>query len=343
MKRILNNLYVMTQGVYLKKEGEAVVIRKGKETLMKFPLLALNGIICFGNIRFSPYLLGYCAEKGLTVSFLTEYGKFLFRVQGPVSGNVLLRKEQYRISDDYDRSLQMAKNFVLGKIFNTRSVLQRLTRDHGDKTDLKAVNESIEILSRSLKETEKSSTLDHLRGVEGNAANAYFNVFNELIVSQKADFSFNERNRRPPLDRVNALLSFTYTLLYHDVRNALESVGLDPAVGFLHRDRPGRYSLALDIMEEFRPFIADRLVLSLINLKQISGKDFTISDSGAVLMKENARKSLIAAYQKRKQDAIVHPYLNDEMHIGLLFHTQALLMARHIRGDIDGYPPFFWR
>jgi CRISPR-associated protein Cas1 len=287
--------------------------------------------------------MGFCAENGVGISFLTEHGRFLARVQGPVSGNVLLRREQYRRADDPQTSAEVARSVLTGKIANSRTVLQRALRDHAEKMATDQVSFAVKRLSNHLDLLNRDQPLDILRGFEGDAAHIYFSVFDHLIVAQKEEFSFQERNRRPPLDNVNALLSFVYTLLVHDIRSALETVGLDPAVGFLHRDRPGRPSLALDLMEEFRPFLADRLALSLINLRQVHEKGFQKSDSGAVLMTDETRKTLLVAYQERKQEEILHPFLDEKVTIGLLFHTQALLMARYLRGDLDGYPPFIWK
>ena len=287
--------------------------------------------------------MGFCAEKGMGVSFLTERGRFLARVQGPVSGNVLLRREQYRKADDSDFSATMAKSVLTGKIANSRTVLMRALRDHGEKLDNEKVGFAAERLKYSVEFINQQKELDVLRGFEGDAAHVYFGVFNNLITSQKDKFVFTERNRRPPLDNVNCLLSFLYTLLLHDVRSALEAVGLDSAVGFLHRDRPGRPGLALDMMEEFRPFIADRLVLSLINRRQVQDKGFKKAETGAVLMNDDTRKTLLVAYQERKQEEIVHPFLEEKVAVGMLFHIQALLLARFFRGDLDGYPPFIWK
>jgi CRISPR-associated protein Cas1 len=284
-----------------------------------------------------------CAERNVGVSFLSEHGKFLARVQGRVSGNVLLRREQYRWADDPAKSMAVARNVVTGKIANCRAVLERAWRDHNDKIDAQSVKEASTRLSRSLERAQRENDMDTLRGVEGEAANTYFDVFDHLIVSQKEDFKFTDRNRRPPLDNVNCLLSFLYTLVMHDVRSALETVGLDPCVGFLHRDRPGRPGLALDMMEEFRPYIADRLALSLINREQVDGKGFTHSETGAVLMDDTTRKEVLIAYQSRKQEEITHPFLQESVKVGLLFHVQAMLLARHVRGDLDGYPVFLWK
>ena len=298
MKRHLNTLFVTTQGAYLAKEGETVLVRVEKETRLRIPIHTIGGIVCFGNITCSPFLMGFCAERDVTISFLTEYGRFLARVQGPVSGNVLLRREQYRRADDMDVSAQMAKSVLTGKLANCRAVLQRALRDHSSKLNADEVGEASKKIRNSLEHLQSDQPLNVLRGIEGEAAHSYFSAFDHLIISQKEDFIFQARNRRPPLDRVNCLLSFLYTLVLHDVRSALESVGLDPAVGFLHRDRPGRPSLALDMMEEFRPFLADRLVLSLINREQLNSKGFKKSETGAVLMNDETRKTVLVAYQK---------------------------------------------
>ncbi|MBW1707921.1 MAG: type I-C CRISPR-associated endonuclease Cas1 [Deltaproteobacteria bacterium] len=343
MKRHLNTLFVTTQGAYLAKEGETVIVRVEKETRLRLPIHTLGGIVCFGNVTCSPFLMGFCAERDVAISFLTEWGRFLARVQGPVSGNVLLRREQYRRADDMDISAQMAKSVLTGKLANCRSVLQRAVRDHSSKLNSDELGEASKKIRNSLEQLQSDQPLNVLRGIEGDAARVYFSVFDHLIISQKEDFVFRDRNRRPPLDRVNCLLSFLYTLVLHDVRSALESVGLDPAVGFLHRDRPGRPSLALDMMEEFRPFLADRLTLSLINLNQVQKKGFQEMESGAVLMDDDTRKTLLVAYQKRKQDEIFHPFIEEKVTIGLLFHIQALLLARCLRGDLDGYPTFIWK
>ena len=343
MKKHLNTLFVTTQGAYLTKDGETVVVKVEKEIRLRIPIHTIGGIVCFGNIMCSPFLMGFCAERDVAISFLTEYGRFLARVQGPVSGNVLLRREQYRRADDMNASAEMARAVLTGKLANCRTVLGRALRDHSDKLNVDEVREASQRINSSLQRLQSDLPLNVLRGFEGEAAHTYFSVFDHLITSQKEDFIFRERNRRPPLDNVNCLLSFLYTLVLHDVRSALESVGLDPAVGFLHRDRPGRPGLALDMMEEFRPFLADRLTLSLINLNQIQTKGFKKMESGAVLMDDETRKAVLVAYQKRKQDEIMHPFLEEKVPIGLLFHMQALLLARCLRGDLDGYPTFIWK
>ncbi|KQC11306.1 MAG: type I-C CRISPR-associated endonuclease Cas1 [Smithella sp. SDB] len=343
MKKLLNTLYVTTQGAYLAKEGETVTVKIDQEVRLRVPVHTIGGIVCFGNVSCSPFLMGFCGENGVGISFLSEYGRFLARVQGPVSGNVLLRRQQYRFADDQEYSAQMAKAFVTGKIANCRTVLQRALRDHSEKMSDADLTRSIAVLNSSLKSLGLNQSLDSVRGLEGDAAHTYFGIFDNLIVAQKESFAFQERNRRPPLDNVNCLLSFLYTLLVHDCRSALEAVGLDPAVGFLHRDRPGRPSLALDLMEEFRPFLADRLALSLINLRQVQDKGFNKTEAGAVMMNDETRKTLLVAYQERKQEEIYHPFLDEKINIGLLFHVQSMLLARCLRGDLDGYPPFIWK
>jgi len=343
MKKLLNTLFVTTQGAYLCHEGESVLVKVEQETRLRVPIHMLGGIICFGQVACSQPLMGLCGERGVLISFLTEHGRFLARVHGPVSGNVLLRREQYRRAERPEAAAAIARAVVLGKVANCRTVLQRAKRDHADKGG----QEEIEIASRRLghllKEFEEPLPVESLRGKEGDAANTYFGVFNHLITAQKEAFFFHVRSRRPPLDNMNALLSFLYMLLVHDASAALEAVGLDPQVGFLHAERPGRPSLALDLVEEFRPFLADRLALSLVNLRQLQGKDFERTESGSVNMSDAARKELLTAYQKRKQEEIQHPFINETVSIGLLFHVQALLLARHLRGDLDGYPPFIWK
>lgn len=343
MKKHLNTLFITTQGSYLFKEGETVVVKVEDDIRLRVPIHTLGGIVCFGQVSCSPFLMGFCAESGVAISFMTENGRFLAKVQGPVSGNVLLRREQYRRADDCQSSVDIAKAILTGKIANCRTVLSRALRDHPEKVDTGEITRAVNKFNSALRSLQAESDLEVLRGIEGESANTYFGVFDHLITAQKDDFKFNERNRRPPLDNVNCLLSFLYTIVMHDMRSALETVGLDPAVGFLHRDRPGRYGLALDMMEEFRPFLADRLTLSMINLCQVQGKGFDRKESGAVLMDDDTRKTVLVTYQTRKQDEIMHPFLKEKVTIGLLFHTQALLMARYLRGDMDAYPPFVWK
>ncbi|MHB8766890.1 MAG: type I-C CRISPR-associated endonuclease Cas1c [Deferrisomatales bacterium] len=341
MKKHLNTLFVTTPGSYLAKDGECVLVRVEREDKARIPVHTLGGLVCFGQVSLSPQLMAHCAEHGVGVSFLSEQGRFLARVQGPVSGNVLLRREQYRWADDPGRSAALARFVLTGKLANSRNVLLRAARDHGDDGRDERLRTAARRLSDCLDRLQDGGRpLDELRGIEGEAAALYFGTFDDLITAGDPAFRFNGRNRRPPLDPVNCLLSFLYTLLVHDARSALECVGLDPAVGFLHRDRPGRPSLALDLMEEFRPVFADRLALSLINLGQVKPGGFRRLESGAVLMDEATRKEVILAYQKRKQDVVEHPFLEEKMPVGLLWHTQALLLARHLRGDLDGYPPY---
>jgi CRISPR-associated protein Cas1 len=343
MKRHQNTLYVTTQGAYLAKDGETVAVRIGEETRLRVPIHTLGSIVCFGQVGASPFLLGFCGERNVTVAFLTENGRFLARVQGPVSGNVLLRREQYRRADDEIATAAITRAVLAAKIGNSRTVLLRALRDRPQSPGVEALRAATVALGQHLDSLRDGLPLDSLRGIEGGAARIYFDVFDELITQQKGDFFFRERSRRPPLDNVNALLSFLYTLLRHDCEAALESVGLDPAVGFLHRDRPGRPSLALDLMEELRAFLADRLALSLINLQQIRGDGFTRLESGGVIMDDTTRKTVLVAYQKRKQEEIVHPFLGEKTTVGLVPHLQAALLARHLRADLDGYPPFFWK
>lgn len=342
MKKHLNTLFVTTQGAYLAKDGETVAVRIDGNVALRVPLHTLDSIVCFGNVGCSPFLMGFCGERSVGLSFLSENGRFLARVQGPVSGNVLLRREQYRRADDLTFSSGVAAACVLGKIANCRTVLLRALRDHGDKVDALALKEAIDRLAAALRRLQSPLTLDEVRGVEGDAARVYFNAFDHLIVRDKDNFFMRQRSRRPPLDRINCLLSFLYTLVVNDIRSALESVGLDPAVGYLHRDRPGRAGLALDLMEEFRP-MADRLALSLVNLGQLQQGDFTMSDGGAVRMSDAARKTLLVTYQKRKQEEMTHPFLEEKMSLGLFFYIQALLFARFLRGELDGYPPVIWK
>jgi len=343
VKKLQNTLYVTTQGAYLCQEGESVLVRVEQETRLRVPIHTLGGIVCFGQVLCSPPLLGLCAERGVGVSFLSEHGRFLARLEGSPSGNVLLRKEQYRRSDRPDQAAELARAMVLGKAANARTVLQRAVRDHGGEDGLPRVRESVRRLGRLMEELSSPLALEEVRGKEGEASHVYFAVFDDLITAQKEEFFFRERSRRPPMDNMNALLSFLYTLLAHDAAAALCAVGLDPQVGFLHRDRPGRPSLALDLMEEFRPVLADRLALSLVNRRQIEGRGFKTTESGAVIMSDETRKEVIVAYQKRKQEEVEHPFLGEKMQVGLLVHVQTLLLARHLRGDLDAYPPFVWR
>jgi len=339
MRKLLNTLYVTIPHAYLSKDGETVLVQVERETRLRVPIQTLEGIVCIGLVSMSPPLMGFCAEHNVGVSYLTEHGRFLARIQGKIHGNVLLRREQYRRSDNAEASSAIARSVLLAKVANCRTSLLRSARERTSATlDAACVQ-----LGQSLRLLESAETLEILRGLEGDAAKTYFSVFDEMILQQKNDFHLGERSRRPPLDNVNALLSFLYVLLAHDVASALESVGLDPAVGFLHRDRPGRASLALDLMEELRPVLADRLALSLINRRQVTAAGFSRSDSGGVTMNDTTRKEVLVAWQTRKLEEIVHPFLNERIPFGLIPYAQALLLARYLRGDMDSYPSYFWR
>lgn len=341
MRRLLNTLYVTTQGAYLRKEGETVVVEVEKEIRLRLPLLNLGGIVVFGNVLCSPFLLGACAEAGIAVSFLTENGRHLADVVGAPNGNVLLRRTQYRQADNPVAACELARAFVAGKIANARHVLRRAARE--SVPNAAEIEAAADALAHRLRSLASARTLDAIRGIEGDAAAHYFSVFGHLVVQQRDDFPFGDRNRRPPRDRLNALLSYLYTLLRFDAAGALTAHGLDPAVGFLHRDRPGREGLALDLVEEFRAPLADRLALSLINRQQIKAAHFRIEENGAVLLSDEGRKEVLTAWQKRKQDEVEHGFLGEKLPIGLLLHAQALLLARHLRGDLDAYPAFEWR
>ena len=343
MRHHLNTLFVTTQGAYLRKEGDAVAVRVEDRPPLRIPLHHVGGICCFGHVGVSPRLLGKCAESGIAVTFLTEHGRFLARVSGCTPGNVLLRREQYRRADKPDAGcLEIARPMVLAKVVNCRTVLQRSVRDSPRCDSEGSVTWAIRHLAENASAAKIAADLDGLRGIEGDAGSTYFSVF-RCLITKSGGFSFNGRTRRPPRDNVNALLSFAYTLLMHDTRAALEAAGLDSQVGFLHRDRPGRPSLALDLMEEFRAPLADRLVLSLVNREQVTSAGFSTTPVGGVVMDDETRKQVIVAYQKRKQEELVHPFINERMTLGNVVYIQALLLARYLRGDLDAYPPFIWR
>jgi len=344
MKHMLNTLYVTRPKSYLFKEGETVVVEQEEKRVIQLPIHTVGQIVCFGfEIIITPPLMAFCAENGVGIAWLTDSGKFLGRVEGPVKGNVLLRRMQHRWADDPMRALSIARSIVAAKINNSRINLLRFLRNQDGHAFEEEMRRETDRLAGLLARVEPCPDADRLRGIEGEAAGAYFGVFDHLIVQQKEDFRFQGRSRRPPRDRVNALLSFVYTLLVFDIRSALETVGLDPYVGFLHTDRPGRPGLALDLMEEFRAPFADRIVLSLINLKQVKGDQFIVQGTGEVEMDPDCRKTLITVYQNRKKECVVHPFLDEKMEIGLVFQTQARLLARHIRGDLDLYPAMVWR
>ena len=343
MKQHLNTLFVTTDGAYLFKDGEAVAVRVEKEVKLRIPLINLGGIVCFGRITASAPLMGACADAGVAISFLTNWGRLRARVTGFTPGNVLLRRAQYRIADELSESRDIAQPIVAAKIANTRSVILRALRDYPDRPENDSLKDAARRIGQSIQATQRTQSLDDLRGVEGEVATTYFGVFPSLISEKANDFVFSGRSRRPPRDNVNCLLSFLYSMLAHDARSACEAAGLDPQVGFLHRDRPGRPSLALDLMEELRAFLCDRLTLSLINRSQVAATGFTVSESGGVLMNDATRKVVLTAYQKRKQKPITHPFLGEKTTVGLIVHLQARLLARYLRGDLDTYPPFIWK
>ncbi len=345
MKRLLNTLYVSTQGAYLSRESETIQVRVEQETRMRVPIQQLSSVVCLGNVAFSSGFLALCAENGVSVSCLTEQGRFQARMEGPVRGNVLLRRQQYRAADNPCASAAIVTAIIGAKVANARNVLLRAAREHPEAEDKKKMAEAAVRLASTLRALtlDPRPDVDTLRGLEGDAARAYFDVFNSLILAQKEEFVFTQRSRRPPLDNLNALLSFLYTLLTHEAVGALESVGLDPAVGFLHTDRPGRPGLALDLAEEFRAPASDRLALSLINRRQIQSKQFAHTASGAVTLTAAGRHEVSQAGQERKREDLQHPYLNEQCPWGLRPYTQALLLARHLRGDLNAYPAFFWK
>ena len=337
MRILLNTLYVTTPEAYLSKDGLNVVISVKQQEIFRIPIHNIEGIVTFGYMGASPGIMKLCADNNVSLTFLSPNGKFISRSQGPTRGNVLLRKAQYANSDNENYALHLSKLFIAGKLQNYRNILRRFARDNGEN---KRIEDAAEQLLKCKKRVLIADNIDSVRGIEGEAATNYFAVFPDLILNQKDDFIFNGRNRRPPKDAVNAMLSFVYTLIASDMTAALETVGLDPYVGFLHQLRPGRASLALDMMEEFRAYLGDRLVLSLINRKQVSKKDFVQQGEESIVMTDNARKTLLSAWQSRKKEIIVHPYLNEKVSIGLLPYIQAMMMARFIRKDIDDYPVF---
>jgi CRISPR-associated protein Cas1 len=336
MKKLLNSLYVTRQGSYLHRERETIVIEADKEKVLQIPIHSIGGIFCFGNVLVSPFLYKLCGENGINISFFSEYGEFYGRMQLKQSGSVLLRRQQYRQSET--DPLHIARNIIAAKIASSRKVLQRHIRNNGENHNMEHI---ISILKHMVSQLSSANNLDSIRGIEGEAAWRYFSVFNDLIIHK--EFIFDGRTRRPPQDPVNAMLSYLYAILGRDISGALQSVGLDPQVGFLHADRPGRDSLALDILEEFRAWFVDRIILSLINRKQVKLSDFKVELSGAVRMDDSVIKLLLSAYQQRKQESVFHQFINEDVPIGLLPHVQAQLLARHLRGDLAEYPPFVAR
>lgn len=343
MRRLLNTLFVTSEDVYLSLDGENVVANRDKQIVARYPLHTLQSIVCFSYAGASPALMGACAKRDVDMVFCTPRGRFLARTAGITGGNVLLRREQYRIADSQERSCTIARNMVFGKIYNARWSLERAIRDHSQRIDVQRFRSASGVLKELLPRVYAETDLEALRGHEGVGAKAYFDVFDDMLLRNKEAFFFHGRSRRPPLDRVNAMLSFSYSLLSSDCASALESVGLDPYVGFMHRDRPGRQSLALDLMEELRPSIADRFVLTMVNNRSIDPDDFDLGGSGSVLLKDQARKAFLKAWQEKKQETLTHPYLQEKMPWGMIPYVQALLLSRYIRGDLDAYPPFLWK
>lgn len=337
MRKLLNTLYVTMPEAYLSKDGQNVVVSVNQQEVFRIPSINIEGIVTFGYMGASPGLMKLCSDNGISLTFLSPNGRFISRIQCATRGNVLLRKAQYSLSDDEERSLQVAKLIIAAKIQNYRNILKRYCRDYGE---CREVETAVKILEANKRHALNAEDKTKLMGFEGMASNAYFDALPKLILNQKESFPFNGRNRRPPKDAVNAMLSLAYTLIANDVSAALETVGLDPYVGFLHSLRPGRTSLALDIMEEFRAYLGDRFVFSLINKRQITPKDFLHQGDNGVILTDTGRKTFLAAWQNRKRDTIMHPYMNEKVEIGLLPYIQALLLARYIRNDIDDYPVF---
>ncbi|MEA4912389.1 MAG: type I-C CRISPR-associated endonuclease Cas1c [Oscillospiraceae bacterium] len=343
MKKLLNTLFVTAEDIYLSLDGENIVASRRGEQVARYPLHTLSGVVSFSYSGASASLMGACAEREIGLAFCTPRGRFLARVSGESSGNVLLRRAQYRMADDPGESCRAARTMIFGKLYNSRWSIERTARDHAMRVNAESLKEASGKLRELLEPTATEVSMESLRGLEGTGAKAYFDVFDEMILNEKETFFFHGRNRRPPLDPVNAMLSFSYSLLSNDCASALESVGLDSYVGFLHRDRPGRASLALDLMEELRAPMADRFVLTQINNRVVSEKDFTRLESGAVLMADDARRSFLKNWQEKKQETLTHPYLKEKLQWGMIPYVQALLLARFIRGDLDEYPPFLWK
>ena len=343
MKKLLNTLYITSENSYLALDGENVVVFEDKTEIGRLPLHNLEGIVSFGYRGTSPALMGACADRNISLCYLTPQGKFLARISGKIRGNVVLRQQQYDSSRDEKISLEIARNCILGKVYNARWVLERAIRDHSMQLDAEQVKAASDFLKNALVLIQNSQSKEQLRGYEGEAASIYFGVFDQLILQQKKDFAFRGRNKRPPTDPVNALLSFVYTLLTNSITSALETVGLDPCVGYLHTDRPGRASLSLDLIEELRAVLVDRFVLSLINRKMISGKNFSKKENGAVLMDDELRRKVLAEWQNKKKEVITHPYLKEKVEWGMVPYVQAMLLAGYLRGDLDGYPVFLWK
>lgn len=343
MKKLLNTLYITTPDRYISLDGENVVISAGRQEIARVPLHNLERIMMFGGAGASPALMGKCVSESRELVFMSRYGKFLARVEGEVNGNVLLRRKQYRVADNSQESLEIARNIIAAKLYNSRWVLERTIRDHSMRIDTELFKSKSLFLKNAVDNAMKAGNIDILRGIEGEAASVYFSVFDDMILQQKDDFRFNGRNRRPPLDRVNAMLSFAYSLCTSMCTSALEAVGLDAYVGFMHTDRPGRRSLALDLLEEFRAVMCDRFVLTMINKRTISPDHFEMREDGAVLLNDDGRRTFLTAWQNRKDEEIKHPFLEEKVQWGMIPYTQALLLSRYLRDDLDSYPPFLWK
>lgn len=343
MRRLLNTLFVTSEDVYLSLDGENVVANREGNAVARYPLHTLQSIVSFSYSGASPALMGACAQRNVSLAFCTPRGKFLARVSGPTQGNVLLRRAQYRAADDLFQSCRIARSMIFGKVYNSRWSIERTRRDHSFRIDNQRFLAVSAELKDMLPEIAQETSMESLRGLEGSSAACYFGVLDDMILREKDTFYYHGRSRRPPMDPFNALLSFAYSMLANDCASALESVGLDAYVGFLHRDRPGRESLALDLMEELRPCYADRFVLTMVNNRAISGRDFETRESGAVLLTDTGRKSFLQKWQERKKETITHPFLEEKMPWGLVPYVQSLLLARYLRGDLDDYPPFLWK
>lgn len=342
MKQLLNTLYVMTQGAYLTLDHETVKVEVEGKVQMQVPLHHLGAIYTFGNVMISPFLMHKCVEEGRAVALFNINGRFMARVTGKTHGNVLLRQAQYEAVRDADKTARIARNIVAGKLQNSRQILLRGARETENAEIEGKLRHAAQVHADALFHLEKTDDIEEIRGFEGETANAYFDVLDSMVKENSADFKMNGRNRRPPLDPMNAVLSFLYTLLLNDCISAAEGVGLDSQMGFLHVLRPGRPSLGLDLMEELRSVLADRLALTLINLRQITKDDFEVRVGGAVYLNEKGRKTVVVAYQKRKQDEIHHPLLEEKVPFGLVPHIQARLLARHLRGDMEEYMPMLY-
>ncbi|MCY4007027.1 MAG: type I-C CRISPR-associated endonuclease Cas1c [Rhodobacteraceae bacterium] len=342
MKRLLNTLYVSSAGAYLRKDGETIAVEIEGCVSKRTPAHLLSQIVLFSGTSASPDLMHFAAQSGISMSWLGYSGKLMARVEGPQTGNVLLRRAQHRATIDSDAALPVARAVVAAKVTNQRAILRRHLRDYPDAPNAEEVENAQRRLAGAARQALKASNLEVLRGQEGEAAHAYWEVFDSLIRTDDPTMRFTGRNRRPPMDPINALLSFLYALVAIDARGGCETHGLDPQMGFLHRDRPGRMSLALDIMEEMRAALADRVALTLINRRQLRRKDFEKQETGAVLLTEIGRKKVLQAYHDRKRVNLRHAWLNERMALGLVPQVQAQLLARNLRNDINGYPAWIW-